>query len=598
MNTTLRFWFLTVAAGLLGSAAMAGANDVKIGARIDNLTFKDIHFLPRSLDDLAKKKAVVLVFANTTCPLVQQYFPTLKAMEKEYRDQGVQFLAVNVGADDSILAMAAQAIRHEVEFPFVKDFDYKCIDALGVRRTPEVVVLDEKRTLRYRGRIDDQYRLGGARDAATRRDLKEALTEVLAGREVTVKETPVDGCLITRPAPLKTDTAVTFAEHVAPILQKHCEVCHRPNSPAPFSLITYKQVAAKGEMIAEVVGEQRMPPWYASPDHGKFINRRALTAKERDTVIQWVRAGMPMGDETKLPSPLPNKNDGKWRIGKPDLIINAATTDPLPADGIIPYKYVVLPYVFREETWVQGVQILPDNPRVVHHCNMAYVSAKEGFKEGNFITGIVPGGEPMNLFDGLAFRIPKGAALALQIHYVTTGKAEKCRISVGFRYAQGIVKRRLQHVYMADTKFAIPPGAPAYPVKVVRELQHDADALGLFSHMHLRGKDMIFTAHYPDGKSETLLVIPNYSFDWQIPYVFEPGKKILPKGTRLECLAHYDNSAFNPYNPDPTATVKEGPQTFHEMMNGFFFYTDAKENLNLEIDPKTGTVVTKTTKND
>jgi len=239
---------------------------------------------------------------------------------------------------------------------------------------------------------------------------------------------------------------------------------------------------------------------------------------------------------------------------------------------------------------MQGIQILPENPWTVHHCNMLYFIPGDGYKKSNFITGTVPGGSPMILNDDLAFLIPKKAQLLLQIHYVATGKPEQCQINVGFRYARGTVQKRLRHTLLEDNHFAIPPGAPAYPVGAAYVLDHDAVGIGLFVHMHLRGRDMAFKAQYPDGKSETLLVVPNYSFDWQIPYVWEPGKKVFPKGTRLECLAHYDNSTFNPYNPDPKATVKDGLQTRDEMLNGFVFYADAKEQLNLQIDPKTGGV--------
>jgi peroxiredoxin len=573
------------------SRATAADKEVKVGDSVAAFTFKDIRFLPRSLDEFPKPKAFVLVFANTSCPLVQQYFPTLKALYQDYKDQGVQFLAVNVGADDSILTMAAQAVRYDVAFPFVKDSDGECVKALGVRRTPEAVVLDGEKRLCYRGRIDDQYRLGGTRATPTRHELKEAIDAVLAGREVAVKETPVDGCLITPPAAPQIKTPVTFADHVAPILRKHCQTCHRPNTSAPFSLITYKQVASRADTVAEVVADQRMPPWYASPEHGTFINRRTLTAEERDTIAQWVRTGLARGDDSKLPKVAPaSQADGNWLIGKPDLIISPLTTETLPAHGDIPYRYVILPHIFKDDTWVQGVQILPDNPRVVHHCNMAYISAKEGFKIDNFITGVVPGGSPMVLQDGIAYRIPKGAALVLQIHFISTGKEEKCRVSAGFRFARETVQKRIRHLYLMDNKFAIPPGAPAHPVSAARTLACNAVGLGLFCHMHVRGRDMTFRARYPNGKTETLLVIPNYNFDWQIPYVWERDKMRFPKGTVLECVAHYDNSPFNPYNPNPKDTVREGPQTYHEMLNGFVFYTDADEKLNLDIDAKTGHV--------
>jgi hypothetical protein len=196
----------------------------------------------------------------------------------------------------------------------------------------------------------------------------------------------------------------------------------------------------------------------------------------------------------------------------------------------------------------------------------------------------------MNLDRGVAFKIPAGSLLALQIHFVTTGKPETCRISVGLRYAREAVQQQLRHVMLVNTRYTIPPGDPAYPVSASRELPCDAIGVGLFAHMHVRGKDIAFTAKSPDGKTETLLLVPNYSFDWQQPYRWEFGAKRLPKGTRLSCLAHYDNSPFNPFNPDATATVKDGPQTYNEMLNGFVFYVDANERLNLPIDEKTGAV--------
>jgi hypothetical protein len=357
--------------------------------------------------------------------------------------------------------------------------------------------------------------------------------------------------------------------------------------------VTYQQVASKANAIAEVVTDGRMPPWYACEEFGQFINRRNLSGDEREMLLNWVRSGKQLGDESKIPKATVDigKSD-KWLIGKPDLIVSAPQHE-LPASGDIPYKYPILPYMFPADTWMQGIQILPDNPRLVHHCNMAYIIPGDKYKQANFITGTVPGGSPMILNDGVGFRLPKGAMLVLQIHYVTTGKPEKCKISVGFKFGSGTINKQLKHTLLVDNKFAIPPGAPAYPVSNSKTFEHEAVGVGLFVHMHLRGRDMTFQAHYPDGTAETLLLVPNYSFDWQIPYVWAPGQKRFPKGTRIEAVAHYDNSSFNPYNPNPKATVKEGDQTRDEMMNGFVFYTDAEENLNLDIDPKTGRVRSK-----
>lgn len=580
-------WIVAFAGLLVGTTPIVAQELPKIGDRIGKVRFTDIRSLPRTLEDFGKKQAYVVVFTNTSCPLVKRYLPTLQSLEKEYRDREVQFLALNAAEEDSLLAMATQAVQHEMEFPFAKDFHGNCAKALGVRRTPEVVVLDREKRLRYRGRIDDQYRLGGVRKEPASRDLKNALDAILAGRDVEVAETEVDGCPI-RFVPARKPRAVTYADHVGPILQKHCWGCHQAGGSAPFALTTYKQASTHAEGIVEVITDQRMPPWFASHEFGPFVNRRGLSDAERTILSDWARQGAPEGDPTRAPAP-PTAVNNPWRIGTPDLVLQSEELK-LPAKGDIPYQYTVLPHVFAEDTWVQGVQILPDNPRVLHHGNMAFANLVDGFKESNFITGQVPGGEPMVLDSGVAYRIPKGSVLALQLHFVATGKPETCRISVGLRYPREVVQKRLYNIQLTDRKFAIPPGAPAHKVTSSRVLDREVFGVGLFSHMHLRGKDMTFLAHLPDKRTETLLVIPNYNFSWQLPYRWEPGKIRFPKGTRLECIAHYDNSAFNPYNPDPKATVRNGPQTYHEMMFGFFFYTDAAENLGLNIDAKTGAV--------
>lgn len=577
-----------VALALVVFAPPAVAADApKVGDAVGKLKFTDTRSLPRTLDDFGKKKAVVLVFVNTTCPLAQKYLPTLAALEKEYRAKDVQFVGVNAADDDSLIATATHAVKYEIEFPFVKDFGGTCAKALGAARTPQAVVLDADRRIVYRGRIDDQYRLGGARKEPTARELKDALDALLAGKKVAVAETEVDGCPITFPKP-REPRKVNFAEHVAPVLRKHCWECHKAGGGAPFALTTHKQAAARADALAEVVRDQRMPPWFATHDYGPFTNRRALTDDERTILSDWAATGAAAGDLTKAPAPPPEVKE-KWLIGKPDLVLDTVEFE-LPAAGDVPYKYAVLPHGFTEDTWLQDVQITSDNPRVLHHANLAHGSLK-GVSAENFITGYVPGGEPMNLPKGMGFLVPKGSVLGLQIHFVTTGKPEKCKLSVGLRYPRDPVQTRLRNYQLFDTRFAIPPGAPAHKVSASRVLDTDIIGVGMFAHMHLRGKDMTFAATAPGGKREELLVIANYNFEWQIPYRWEPGAKRFAKGTKLECVAHFDNSPFNPYNPNPKATVRNGPQTHNEMMYGFFFYTHADEKLNVRVDPKTGAEV-------
>ena len=247
------------------------------------------------------------------------------------------------------------------------------------------------------------------------------------------------------------------------------------------------------------------------------------------------------------------------------------------------------PLAVRSQSWRDVSPSVATASRLLSR-EKARVSPGEGFKASNFITGYVPGVGAMDLEEGVAFRIPKGSMMVLQIHYVTTGKEEKNRVSVGFRLARGVVHKQLRHFQLVDKKLAIPPGDSFYRSSASRTLDRDVVGVGLFAHMHLRGRDMTFTATSPDGKDETLLMIPNYSFDWQLEYKWPKDTVKFPKGTRIDCVAHFDNSTFNPYNPDPKATVREGQQTYNEMMNGFFFFTNDGEDLNLKMDGATGRV--------
>lgn len=562
----------------------------QVGDTIDDLQFKDIRGLNRSLAELGKKRAYVFVFTTTHCPLVNRTLPKLIELDAKFAPQDVQFVAVNVGVEDTLRLMAAQAIEFEAAFPFVKDADLTCARRLGVQRTPEVAVLNADKKLVYRGRVDDQLRLGGARPEPTRLDLEIALEELLAGKEILVTSTQVDGCLITSPPSVNTTApAPTFYKDIAPILHERCVKCHRPNAGAPFSLLTLEDASAQAEMIAEVVTDERMPPWYANPQHGKFANDPSLTREQRETIVKWVRTGRTPGNPEEAP-PVPKLPTTKWRIGEPDLVISMLEQHDIPATGYLPYKYVLLPHIFLRETWLEAIEILPDNPQVVHHANLAYVTP-QGAGVETFFTGHVPGGQPMDLGkakNAVAYRVPPFAGLGLQIHYTTTGKPEKCRISIGLRFPRRVIEKKLHHFLLDPRRFKIPPGHGAFALKASQLIEHDITLLGLFTHMHLRGKDMTFYAESPGQPRRTLLQIPNYNFEWQLGYEIEAGDVRLPKGTIIEAIAHFDNSAFNPYNPDATRTVPNGQQSYDEMFNGYGFYTVDTEELKMKIDPKTG----------
>lgn len=579
-------WLCT--ASVVAESPNRAESVVPIGSKISDLRFKDIRSVSQSLSDLGDKKAYVFVFTTTQCPIVKKTIPKLIDMSRSYNVQEVVFVSVNVGAGDTIRDMAGQAVDQSIPFLTVKDYDFSVVKTLGVSRVPECVVLDQEKIIRYRGRVDDQFRLGGTKPQANRDDLKMAIDEVLAGKVVSVAETSVDGCAITTSVTNGKAENLTYHKDVAPIVLKHCSNCHHEGTAAPFALMSYEDVVSNADMIREVVRDETMPPWYAHRAHGKFQNDASLTEGDKTKLLAWLDSDRQAGEVAAAP-PLPQYADAKWRIGEPDLVITMLEEHTVPATGFVPYQYAVLPKVFFQETWVEAFEIRPENPSVVHHCNMAYVTTK-GASDDTFITGYVPGGQPMDLGrfgNGVAYRIPAGSGLGLQIHYTTIGTEQKCRIQVGLRFPKGKVKKQLHHFVLDPRGWTIPPYEGAYQIRSKHTLERDADLLGMFTHMHVRGRDMTFFA-LQGAQRECLLQIPNYNFEWQLGYELSPGSKLLSKGTSIEAVAHFDNSMYNPYNPDPKVSVRYGPQTVDEMFNGFVFYVDPNEQLDFEVNAKSG----------
>ncbi len=574
---------------LAAPAAAQQAPAVPLGSVVD-ATFTDLRWQQRTLGELGAERATVLFFATIECPIVQRYLPRIGQLARDHAADGVVVLVVNVGAGDDLVDAAGEVASKAPAAVFGKDFDLAFARACGVDRAAAVVVLDAARRIVYRGRVDDQHGYGGSRVAPSRADLQVALDELLRGEPVAVASTPVTGCLVTVPAPTTPEPAPTWARDVGPILHRHCVECHRPGGEAPFALVDEAQAKKHAAMIAEVVEQGRMPPWYGSRRHGTFVNHRGLAAPERDTVRAWVAAGTPSGDRRELP-PAPALPADEWRIGEPDVVIAMKAPVRLPAEGPIPYQYFLLPYRFEHDTWVESIEIRPDNERSLHHCNLARVKLGEKFSQEGFVTGYVPGGDPLVMDPGVAVRIPAGSVLALQAHYVATGEPEQDRIRVGLRFPRARVDHEMQVAICADFRFVIPPGARAHPVRATRTLRDDAVGIGMFVHMHLRGRDLLAVATAPDGSAETLLLVPNYNFDWQQSYRWPRGAKTFARGTRLEALAHFDNSTWNPFNPDPTATVRFGQETTDEMMYLFVFWYARHEALGHSIDPTNGRLV-------
>jgi hypothetical protein len=368
------------------------------------------------------------------------------------------------------------------------------------------------------------------------------------------------------------EPSVTFTRNVAPIFYKHCAECHRPTMFAPMSLMTYEDARPFARSIKQKVVARQMPPWGADPAHGTFKNDPRLSERDIETIVNWVDAGAPKGDEKDLPEP-PKFVDG-WTIGQPDAVFTMEEDYRIPAAGTIPYLYFRVPTHLTEDKWIQALEIKPAARAHVHHV-LAYTQPADaplnrgGALGPTNIGGVTPNKPGVVFPDGVARLLRGNSDIVLQIHYTTNGTEATDRTQVGIIYAKKPPTNMAAGGMALNTQFVIAANDPNAEVRGTATLNRDTVLTTLTPHMHVRGKDMTYIAHYPDGTSETLLSVPKYDFNWQITYeLAEP--KLIPKGTKIEVIAHYDNSTANKANPDPTQDVRWGDQTWEEMMIGFW----------------------------
>jgi len=392
----------------------------------------------------------------------------------------------------------------------------------------------------------------------------------------------VAGCLMLA-APAVAGGTPTFSKDVAPILYKNCVECHRPAAMAPMSLITYEDARPWARAIRQKVVTRQMPPWGADPAIGTFSNDVSLRQAEIDTIAAWVDGGAPEGNRAELPK-APQFAEG-WSIGSPDYVFKMQKPFSVPADGTVPYVYITIPTNLKQDIWIKAVELKPTDRRVVHHIISTLIEGNgttpdpepkltrdPARKEiGGGLGGLVPGRLYGQFDEGVARKIPAGADIVLQMHYTTIGQpvTDQTEIGVVLAKAPPATLRLEAGGAIPNMQFAIPPGDPNYEVVGQQKFDRDTYLNSLYPHMHVRGKDATYTIVYPDGREEVVLRVPKYDFNWQLSYkLAEP--KFMPKGSTLKVTMHYDNSAANRYNPDPTATVRWGEQTWEEMMLGYY----------------------------
>ena len=534
---------------------------------------KDFRGKEYDLFEFKQSKFVVTIFLGTECPLAKLYAPRLADLHNEFSEQGVSFFGINSNQHDSLTEIAGHARRHGINFPVLKDLGNGFADLAGAERTPEVVVWDANRRIRYRGRIDDQFGVGYIRNEPTSHDLRAALEELLSGKKVSSPVTKPVGCIIGRVREPEPNSPVTYSNQIARIMQKRCIECHRPGEIAPFSLLEYDEVVGWAEMIAEVVDQSRMPPWHADPAHGTFVNDRRLSAEEKELIFAWVQAGAPEGDPNDLPPPrtfivgsqLPQPADLELKMREEPFVVKA--------EGEVAYQNFVVDPGFKEDKWIKMVEAVPGTKAVVHHIVVFLRpptnKQAHGFAPGlQFLTTYVPGYRARPLPDGFAKFVPAGTQLVFQLHYTPIGTEQTDLSKLRVVFADPKEVKRLvvsSTVEISHQDLLIPAHAENHRSEATRKAPFkNAKLLSVFPHMHIRGKSFRMEAKYSDGGHETILNVPRYDFNWQTTYrLAEP--KAMPQGTELVIVGHHDNSVSNLANPDPTTPVRWGDQTWEEM---------------------------------
>jgi mono/diheme cytochrome c family protein len=524
------------------------------------------HQLSRDAD----KNAWVVMTYDAACPSDKQSLAELEAVRKNWEAKGVAFFLMNSGANQDRESTREAARQGSTSLPILMDHAQLIAEALGVESSGSAVVLDPTRfTLLYRGPAGEQ--------------LGQALDAKLSGTKVAASSLPVKGCAINFPAKLSAAKTPDYAQDIAPIITKNCAVCHHEGGIGPFAMNSYMMVKGFAPMIREVLLTKRMPPMQVDPSVGHFTNARYISNADLQTLVHWVEAGAPRGASKEDPlTKLAFGTRTDWQLGEPDFVIKANAHD-IPATGVLDYINDTVNLKFDEDKWVRAVQFIPGQPTVLHHL-LSYVTAPNETAEGEsaqasvatrFLEGYAPGKyEAMTFPKDTGVYIPKGHNLTMQFHYTPNGRAVKDETLVGLYFYDKPPKYEYLNRSVSGP-FKIPPNARDYKVAGQYVFREDVVVYGLRAHMHFRGHDMKFTADLPDGTHRELLNVPNYSYAWQPTYQLEQPVT-LPAGTKVHVTGSFDNSKFNPANPDPNKELTFGLQSFDEMFIGYWSYTSAK----------------------
>jgi len=602
---------LAVVLALVGpqSPAADAPSTEKLNKAIENVALADANGKASALKDHTGKAATVALFLSFDCPVSNSYAETLIALHKQFAEKGVSFVAFVPDTKPETVAKKAEAFK--LPFPVFADQKLTVAEAFKATTTPEAFVLDHNGVLRYRGRIDNAYSARMKRNPqTTEHDLKAAVTALLAGKDVPAPATRAIGCHIDPLERKILGDNVTYHRDVAPILQKHCQSCHREGDVGPFPLMEYKHAVKWVADIVHYTQSREMPPW--KPTGGvEFANARALTLRELDTLALWEKLGCPEGNPKDAP-PAPKFASG-WHRGEPDLVLEVPDDFHIGAAGKDEFRCFVIPAHLKEDKYVVAYEVKPGNATVVHHTLNYFDTTGKGRKleaaekarakkpdekdrgpgysvamgigflpnpadaprpgipPVGSLGGWAPGQLGAQFPEGSGILLPKESDIVMQVHYHRTGKPEKDRTKIGLYFAKKPVEKPWNTLVINGMSplTLIRAGNANHTEKGGGYVTADAKIYSVMPHMHLLGKSVKITMTPPDGKPQLLLEIKNWDYNWQESYWLKEPIDV-KAGTKLEIEAVFDNSAKNPNNPSsPPKLVTFGEETTNEMLFGF-----------------------------
>ncbi|MBI1318537.1 MAG: redoxin domain-containing protein [Candidatus Hydrogenedens sp.] len=558
--------------------------------QVENFRLIDHQGVSREFYHLEDAKGVILFAFDAESPVAMETAATLQQHAEEAKEAGVSIWGLNVrpGADREAVAKAAA--DNGLGMPVLMDPSQRIAFSLGLTHAGETLLVDPAKSwaIVYRGAVDNRFAEEAASEQATETYLRNAAVSMLDGQPIVLASTQPAGETIA----YADTSSVSYANDIVPILESKCITCHYEGGLGPFPMNSYKKVRGWAPMMRETVRTGRMPPWHADDATGPYQHDRSLTVDEERKLLAWIEQGAVKDTDEDPLAKYDEPKPATWQLGEPDAVVQLPEVQQIQADGIVEYRYIPVSSGLKENRWLKGVEVRTNNPAVVHHA-LIFVSYPRDYRHlepearsglNGYFGAYLPGAQ-LNFFpEGSAMFLPHDAVFVFQMHYNSTGKPEEDMTEMGLYFADGppedVIKIEAAHY----NDFLIPPNE--YDVEAFADYRFDEKAtiLGLSPHMHYRGSRFKFAANFPEdsGMQDRLLLnVPLFEFDWQPMYFLEQPVQV-PKGTVMECEGAFNNSRFNPKNPNPDAYVRFGEQSFEEMFIGYVMFTTPYREENFQ----------------